>query len=99
MPCTVPRRKSMETPSRALTPGNDLLTSLMDRMISEPPAAMAHPCVQFIRTRLVPPEAEREKQGSFRQRRNEPFQIMLILPLGRIETRDGVLVDREERNE
>jgi hypothetical protein len=35
IPCTIPRAISMETLSSAFTPGNDLLTSLMERMIPE----------------------------------------------------------------
>ena len=44
IPCTIPRATSIETLSSAFTPGNDLLKSLMERMIPE----------SFFSTRLFP---------------------------------------------
>ena len=44
IPCTVPRATSIETLSSAFTPGNDLLTSFMERMIPE----------SFVSTRIFP---------------------------------------------
>src|SRR5208283_450483 len=105
----------METPSRAFTPGNDLLTSLMDRMISEPPASMAPSLRAGYKNKARPARGGTSPFRLCGSLRGTPRISWLRgtayspngysrtprvpLPLGRIETRDGVLVDDEERDE
>src|SRR5512144_2077001 len=73
-PCTVPRLTSSDTPSSAFTPGNDLETSLIDRMTSEPIASMVHP--------------PRNVSGEGPSRRSETSPHLRLLPLGRLERLD-----------